>query len=823
MSDRLGSSNESLGSDLELSASLWVKLGKEESGQDHHAKAVEAYHKATEVDPEHDQAWFLLAYSYGQLGRNREAIAAIKQSIRIDRNYHGSWYNLGLYYLRTGATVEASKAFDEALSCDATYRPALRSLIKCHQKRGDIDKELTARRTIVTLEDATLDDWHDLADALLRNKDYDDCVRTNRVIVDRDPNNASAPCRIGVAFEAMGKQLDAADWYHAALRLQNDHGRSLTGLSRVEEVLLADAIHIQKAEASKEQKPPTGYVNPYTLLQAGVIPREGLRTKEIQAMKTKVLHELKLEGGVLSWLGGDAIDASRVHAVVAELEDPQTQEHHQQVYENQPLHDLLTRGKLSYFCYNGESAQNKYSQDFLKWVTPLFADPYERELFAAYEAGDRSCLQALCRGRVLMDPDLGEGAHTKIRHHLSQCEQRLSAALDRFKVDPTEMGAVADCVDDARPELMGLMPVSLQDEQSKLAGLVRAAAITAMNEHEDEQLADDLIRHCLRFEGMRSDLRHRIDEDAGHVVGRCIASELRARFGESSARKYPLQEVEQVLASVAAPQLEELTEAGLPQAYDACVAALRRLSIDMCNEHNDLELSQGILELCCNYPDMTDEAWETYKSDTEALKGLVEKERENDVNLAFGSRTFTLNKKTVQFGERVIECQNVVGLRWGIIDWGHKLSLSVHTKGDRGDTIEVSWTSSKDDIEGQRGHFIKILNAFHAYIVPGVLDRIMRIMRRGDAVKMGELRLSQSGIGFSTQGLLWRSKRHIDWENVVLKHEAGIVHVRSKADARSTTTVDPSEVWNACLLERLQESLQAKRDSVRESQRGRNT
>ncbi|GAB4251082.1 MAG: hypothetical protein OHK005_18220 [Candidatus Methylacidiphilales bacterium] len=72
-------------------------------------EAANAYRKATELDPDHFDAWHALAMALMKLERYEEALAAGQETVRIRPNDQMAYTSLSLVYVRMGKIKEAEE------------------------------------------------------------------------------------------------------------------------------------------------------------------------------------------------------------------------------------------------------------------------------------------------------------------------------------------------------------------------------------------------------------------------------------------------------------------------------------------------------------------------------------------------------------------------------------------------------------------------------------------------------------------------------------------------------------------------------------------
>ena len=67
-----------------MDAKEWLNKGNEFAKRGNYPKAIEAYDKAVEIDPQNAKAWYNKGVALGELERHQEALEAYDKAIEID-------------------------------------------------------------------------------------------------------------------------------------------------------------------------------------------------------------------------------------------------------------------------------------------------------------------------------------------------------------------------------------------------------------------------------------------------------------------------------------------------------------------------------------------------------------------------------------------------------------------------------------------------------------------------------------------------------------------------------------------------------------------
>ena len=97
-------------------ANAWCFLGMACHDQSRFDEAVEAYHKALDIQPNFPIALSNLGNTLKQLGRLEEAEASCREALRLKPDYSTAFNNLGVALVAQGRLEEASETFEKALA-----------------------------------------------------------------------------------------------------------------------------------------------------------------------------------------------------------------------------------------------------------------------------------------------------------------------------------------------------------------------------------------------------------------------------------------------------------------------------------------------------------------------------------------------------------------------------------------------------------------------------------------------------------------------------------------------------------------------------------
>ena len=164
--------------------------GKALSGQKKFAEALPLFERASQLAPGSFDAWAMLGYLLGELGRWQESLTACDRALALDGSNAPTWVNKGRAFGGLGRFQEELVALDRALALDPNLAMA----------------------------------WNNKGAALNGLKRSDEALVACDRALALDPNLAMAWNNKGVALGGMGRHQEAITAYERALTLDPTDG-----------------------------------------------------------------------------------------------------------------------------------------------------------------------------------------------------------------------------------------------------------------------------------------------------------------------------------------------------------------------------------------------------------------------------------------------------------------------------------------------------------------------------------------------------------------------------------------------------------------------
>jgi len=491
-----------------------------------YSDAIPLLKSAAEAFPNDELLWsdLVLAAHYG--GQYEQAVEFAKQGIRHQPRSDWLWRQLGNELTQIDRLEEAKKALDNARSLNPNVDWLWRYLAALHRKGKNLEKEIEALENLYELGEATGTDLNQLGIAYHNQKppNFAKALDYYRLSVETEPSVQSL-FNMGLVFNdpEVSQDSDAADAYRRALALQPDYEPARERLDTTMRKLVPLAERALAVATGLVQSDDMFhfYFSPFEVLQIEAVETvEELDVKVIQRAKKRLLQEIKLNDGKVSWLADYPLDMSRALARVDELDDKAKKRYHWAVFQNKRLLGFLTQGDIRHFLYADDYFPHETLElldeepEFRAFLSKPFARQYNLVLTRAIERRLLPVVEVLFDGRRWVEPadeDICfEGAFKRIGDLVELMRSKAAEGRAR-KVSLQE---IEDFLrQHSFPELFNLLPTAFASAQGKVVAEIRSLAISCFNEHDDADLSRGILNICKGFTFRSVELTKRLGED----------------------------------------------------------------------------------------------------------------------------------------------------------------------------------------------------------------------------------------------------------------------------------------------------------------------
>lgn len=225
--------------------------GRDEESLPHHAKA-------TELAPDHHEAWLNYGRSQANLGLYDQAIASYDRAIQLNPDYAEAWYNKGVALDQLKRYPESIAAYEQALHIRADFVDAWVNKGAALDELKRYDEALAAYEQAIRFQPASARAWANRGLALHGLKRHEEALADYERALSIQPDNSVAWTNKGFtlgelkrydeALSALGRAIDIRP---DNIRAWTNRGFTLSELKRYDEAMAAytAALGIQPDDA----------------------------------------------------------------------------------------------------------------------------------------------------------------------------------------------------------------------------------------------------------------------------------------------------------------------------------------------------------------------------------------------------------------------------------------------------------------------------------------------------------------------------------------------------------------------------------------------
>ncbi|WP_116812895.1 tetratricopeptide repeat protein [Steroidobacter cummioxidans] len=302
------------------------------------------------------------------------------------------------------------------------------------------------------------------------------------------------------------------------------------------------------------------------------------------------------------------------------------------------------------------------------------------------------------------------------------------------------------------------------------------------------------------FDGRRWVLPEHEDQcfEAGRRHVEQLLEPFRDAASEAEKTKPDLAKVE-ALTKLPAVAILNLLPHPFRDLQNAAVKSLRDMSLAAHNQHDDTLLATSILELTRAFHFKSTALNHQLEEDYSKLQDMLREQKKHEAHLTSGKSEWKITREFVQQGDRNLPVTQIQALRWGALNDNGIVEFTVGFMDLNAEELLFSWKTATD-IEANRTHFGKLLDAAISYVVPHVLERIDKQLKANKPLFVGACKLTKAGIEFERAGWFTNKRVHVPWTQIESKVVNGNVLVWDKLTPKNQIAFDMRLTQNAVLL-----------------------
>jgi tetratricopeptide (TPR) repeat protein len=172
-----------------MSDKEWFNKGVELSKLGRYKKALRAFEKAIEINPQYAEVWFYKGFALGELGRHEEALEAFDKAIEINPQDDIAWFAKGVEFDVVGRYEEALKALDKAIEMNPQFALAYTLLGELFFKLGNLKEASENVENALKIERNLVPALSLQGRIKIEEKDYDAASESFKKAMSRDIGN----------------------------------------------------------------------------------------------------------------------------------------------------------------------------------------------------------------------------------------------------------------------------------------------------------------------------------------------------------------------------------------------------------------------------------------------------------------------------------------------------------------------------------------------------------------------------------------------------------------------------------------------------------
>lgn len=592
----------------------------------HFAEAIPLLKLAAEAFPKDVSLWKDLALAASSVARHDEAIEYATQGTKHHPSDGWLWRQLGEDLIALGCLDEAEEALNKGLVVEPGAPWLWRYFARLHRKRKNYVAEAEALEQLVVLGKADCNDLNMLGIAYHNHGNFAKAIDYYRRSALASPKTAPI-FNMGLVFQHpdVSQDVDATDAFRRALLLDPNYDKAKAQVEILKKKLIPLATRARQASAELVQPNERFqfYVSPFEALNLNdVTDVDSLEPKAIQRAKRELLSEIELDGSVKN-LDDFRLDKARAIALVDDLDDPVKLSYHFAIFQNKPLLRFLTRGEIDHFLYSDDYFPQETLElldeepEFEDFISKPFAQQYSLLLSRGIDRFELDVVEALFDGRRWVTTADQDACFQRTEKWVANLVEGMQKK--RIASEAGEATINAKELDDwlsryGITTIFNLLPVHFRPAQTELVREIRLLAVSWNNQHENAEMARDVLAVCKRFRFKSEELNRVLEEDF-ETVSRIIRRNAEEQFAEKLTvlietvrikrattgrrRGLPgLQEAEELLKQNGVEELFQRFPVEFRNERAKLAAYTRSIAIDCFNEHGDPELSRVVLNLC---------------------------------------------------------------------------------------------------------------------------------------------------------------------------------------------------------------------------------
>ena len=199
--------------DFPTSIRAWELLGSAYANNGEFSKAIDAYRKVVELNPDLAQYWLELGLLYGKAGQVDKQIDSYRAAVRINPEYAGTWYRLAVVYRDAAQFANALQASLEVTRINPANLPALMIEGYSYGRLGQQTRQIEAFSQAIRIDEYSSDAYVCLGVAFGQARREADELKSYQKALAVTPDDASALFNLGHYYLGHGNKEMGMEYY----------------------------------------------------------------------------------------------------------------------------------------------------------------------------------------------------------------------------------------------------------------------------------------------------------------------------------------------------------------------------------------------------------------------------------------------------------------------------------------------------------------------------------------------------------------------------------------------------------------------------------
>ena len=400
------------------------------------------------------------------------------------------------------------------------------------------------------------------------------------------------------------------------------------------------------------------------------------------------------------------------------------------------------------------------------------------------DQAERACERALAaKGRTL-------------ERAIEQCEERITGE------DGPCLRHVEELLRSTQGERRVIELVAGSDARLVRRLVSRLVEVATAGVHEHHRRTGDVrpglpVLMALATFPANTEVRRKVTEQRIAVFNQAVTLALGGTPSADSAAR--LDAMLGVFADVLAPALEQF--AWDPRLQSACrgrlIAELRELAHDACRELGDFDVSTRAFGLATELAD--EEARPAVMRERKQLWQQFQRAQEGAVQIEHNGCLVEIDARRMTCNGRTLAVEALTGIRCGITDTLSGRGPRVAWCAAR-DAVELDGANLFDLTEGAGERYRQVVAALDACVVPALADRMVRKVRSGQSIVLGQSALRPEGFVFQRRPGQGSGVETVPYAQLNQSLVDGALVIEKAGEPTSAIRYPLAEVWNAVLM-----------------------